>query len=419
VRVTASGVVVRDEVVAQAPTSLAIAPSEDVVVLVDALGPADVVLAQGRSLHVVVAAGTAPSVVVELLPPGRFTRLCGDLSVPRSGHAALLLADGSVIVSGGNGDDGDSRSSMELLSFEVTPQPMLAVVANGNRIPWPLAHHALTLLPQTGRRGQFLVTGGDRVMGTSTGTSAAMMVVDPDVNFVTGLLSPTPTPKLRARHVAQVVDGGVVLFGGEVGWAVLEFERIDLGTFQHQVVGFLPSARMDAALGVLDGRAVLAGGVDQGVANGAVDLAPFDQPSQPTRALLQVPRTQAAVVTLGERALILGGFDAAGAPVGASEWLTSAGVVSSGPSLAARARPCVAKLSGERALVLGGRDASGPSAAAELVGSDGAVVTLGFPGLAREEATCTTLEDGSVLVVGGRGATHALGDAWRFVPPAQ
>ncbi|MDP1830169.1 MAG: kelch repeat-containing protein [Archangium sp.] len=398
------------------PRALGLPESTDAVLRVEALDATGKVLARGTSLHFPVAVTPITQVSVQLHPVDGFSRVCATLGSARAFHTATALADGRVLLVGGQGNAGEALSSMEVLGdVEVRDVGPLALRAQGNVYRLPRAHHAAV----AGNSGQVIIAGGE----TGLALLSSVLFIDPTVDFGIGALAPQlqlehPT---RTRHAAFRLDSKVFLLGGnttELGQAIANpsVARLDLATNQLESVSTLPSPRRDAALAQLGTLAVVAGGLELSAPSARVDVVRLGSSALPAQLTLTTARTRATAVAVGDRVLVAGGLDRRGAPLTSTEWI-SPGAVEPGPAITARAEPCAVALPGGQALLVGGVGATGPSGAAERVNADGTAVALTFPGAARHGHACLALEDGTVLIIGGLDvADRPLDDVWRYTP---
>ncbi len=160
-------------------------------------------LADGR---VLVAGGYPPSgqwdiaESAELYDPatGTFARTTGNLKNPRYGHAATLLANGKVLLTGGETQSEDSDACEVFDPATGTFTSVASMLRNRQ-------HHTATLLPD----GRVLVVGGD----ASYHYHGTAEVYDPGANTWTwyGRMAGP-----RSRHVAVPLPNGKVLVTGDL-----------------------------------------------------------------------------------------------------------------------------------------------------------------------------------------------------------
>lgn len=176
-----------------------------------------------------------------------------QLLTPRTSFAVTVLLDGRVLVTGGQATESTDVGA--LASAEVfdpatetwdTVEPM-----RGAR--WD---HAATLLAD----GRVLVTGGRR---SSTAGSAPALASAELFDPQTGAWSEaTSMAGPRARHVALLLDDGTVLVasGGDLLSEVPD-ERFDPATGTWQPTGATAPFAVRAAVRLSDGRVLLIGGL--------------------------------------------------------------------------------------------------------------------------------------------------------------
>ncbi|MCU0725664.1 MAG: hypothetical protein MUE73_07735 [Planctomycetes bacterium] len=157
-----------------------------------------VLLAGGVEVHLLPSPGYQALATSELFDPKTGTFSPGPpLRAPRLSHAACLLPDGRVLLTGGEG-----RSDSEV----VDPGPAFASLP-GPPLAGPRDDHTATLLPG----GRVLVCGGQGPGGESVATAE---VLDPGAGAFRTLDAMLPVP--RSDHVAILLPGGeVLLLGGE------------------------------------------------------------------------------------------------------------------------------------------------------------------------------------------------------------
>jgi hypothetical protein len=115
-------------------------------------------------LLVVLAAGQTPKAAAQ--SPGTFTAT-GNMTMPRTGHTATLLADGRVLIAGGNSFNG---FDYKILSSAELYDPRTGTFTATGNMTTPRRGHTATLLPD----GRVLVAGGTRGTNTETVGVAAL-----------------------------------------------------------------------------------------------------------------------------------------------------------------------------------------------------------------------------------------------------
>jgi Galactose oxidase, central domain len=126
------------------------------------------------------------------------------MSVARVGHAALLLADGKVLVSGGvSAGEGAGLGLSRSLELWDPASRSFRRLANG--MLEPRANHSMSLLPD----GRVLIVGGY----SNTAQPLFAEVFDPRTEQFSALVN---TQAARAEHAAFALpDGQVLIVGGE------------------------------------------------------------------------------------------------------------------------------------------------------------------------------------------------------------
>lgn len=195
--------------------------------------------------------GHEPAIAsAELYDPttNTFTKT-GNLQEPRSGHEAVSLPDGMVLVVGGWG------ASERLASAELY-DPVTGHFQVTGHMAAPRAGLTATLLPN----GTVLIAGG---MPNSTTLQGVAEVYDPAKRSFTTTGS---LQDARAAHTATLLDDGtVLLIGGSAGndRILASAERFDPNTGQFTTVGTLHAVRhKHAAIRLPDGNVLVLGGAD-------------------------------------------------------------------------------------------------------------------------------------------------------------
>src|SRR5882724_63491 len=151
-------------------------------------------LAAGAALAMATLIDASSSTQVEQLNP---------LVVPRTGHAATVLADGRVLITGGRDGAGTIVATAEI--FDPATETSTAVGA----LVTARVSHTATLLPN----GRVLIAGGIDAIG-SLSSAEIFDPANPGAGF--RVLSAT-MGAVRARHTATLLkDGTVLIAGGDV-----------------------------------------------------------------------------------------------------------------------------------------------------------------------------------------------------------
>jgi hypothetical protein len=231
--------------------------------------------------------------------PGKFTLTSNAMNVARSGHNATLLADGKVLITGGN----------TLLADLFDPSTGVFTQTTGKMVTARLNDTA-TLLPN----GKVLITGG---LGGGALATAELYEPTTQTFSATGSMAVA-----RNFHTATLLTtgphaGNVLVAGGNSTNAVAELYDPLLETFS--TTGAMGSTRQKhTATSLSDGTVLMAGGseFDSNVdILGAVEL--FDPISLTFRGTggLLTPRIKHTATLLkdGTTVLVTGGLNGAGA----------------------------------------------------------------------------------------------------------
>src|SRR5437667_4347297 len=226
--------------------------------------------------------------------PGTWASIA-DLNQPRAEHTATLLANGTVLISGGRDAADQPLASAEIYDPATGGFPLLA-----SPLPAPVWGHAATRLDD----GTVLIAGGQR----GARYRRAAQVFDP-ASDTFAALTPMSTP--RGRHTATLLrDGRVVVIGGTDGVGPLaSLEIYDPTTRTFSLApSALAVARQDHTATLLpDGRVLVAGGSN---ASGALESAELYDPTAGTvspAGPLNVPRTLASAALLLDGTVLVAG----------------------------------------------------------------------------------------------------------------
>lgn len=185
---------------------------------------------------------------------GKFERT-GEMSVGRVGHVAVLLRSGKVLIAGGWIGHGCTDSA-ELYDPASGKFSMLGAKMTTRR-----GDPRATLLAN----GDVLITGGAE-HDSPGGIAAAELFRVAEMKF----RAVQPMHFARVSHTATVLqDGRVLVVGGRGDKVNAIAEIFDPKTEQFTEVGSLATARYKHTAGVLpDGRVLVAGGSDERDWNG-------------------------------------------------------------------------------------------------------------------------------------------------------
>jgi N-acetylneuraminic acid mutarotase len=158
---------------------------------------------------------TLPNVDVFDPQAGKW-ELLAHLHAARRSHAAALLPDGRLLVSGGSdgGQDDGAQAAVELSSMEIY-DPAKRTWAAAPSLAQPRTTHTATVLDN----GAVLVAGGVDDTGSALSSTVA---------YHDGHFSPTPDMEQdRYHHTATLLEGGAVLVAGGQHQATAELYRLD------------------------------------------------------------------------------------------------------------------------------------------------------------------------------------------------
>ncbi len=229
----------------------------------------------------------------------------GSLQTARFSHATALLADGRVLVVGGNGSGGTS-----ILASAELYDPASGTFAATGSLATPRQGPTATLLPD----GKVLVVGG---IGPSAILASAELYDPATGSF--GATGPLQTP--RAGHSATLLSTGKVLVVGgyDAAGLLASAELYDPATGSFGATGSLAVARASHTATLLtSGELLVAGGGDESNANflGSAELYDPTSGSFGATGSLTTPREYATATLLPSgKVLVAGGInDAASNP---------------------------------------------------------------------------------------------------------
>lgn len=339
-------------------------------------GHCAVALSDGR---VLVAGGQGAEAetlaTVEIYGPADAYDAAAPMASARSGHRCTLLEDGRVLVSGGS-----SESAAEV--FDPTTGAWTA--AGGDA--WRARLHTATLLPL----GRVLLAGGT-VDGEP---SWQLAIFDTALNEIRVLASTLITA--RTEHIAAPLERGKVLLAGGQGasgaLAAAEIFDPEFETIWPAAAMNLARTRLGAAT-LAAGQVLVAGGSDGSneLGNAEIYVAAEDR-WQWVAAPMNAPRSNALVIGLASGLVLIAGGERSGLAIGDTEiYDPAAGEFRAIGALTAPRSGIAGAIVAETGAVLatGGLNESGPSALCGtllvptivLVNEKGSVPANGFTDL--------------------------------------
>jgi len=230
-----------------------------------------------------------------------FTLLAGRMKAPRASHAAARLLDGRVLLCGGYREVsvGSLASSATAEIFD----PVTNTFTSTAPMSTERVDHAATLLPD----GRVLVTGGSRLLGQTIVDLASAEIFSP----TTGTWSPAPFDLVHTHATHAVVDlsdGRFLVVGGSDTDLRPEIYTTSTGTFTAFAEASLDTGRFGAAVARWsDGDVAIVGGEAQGQ---VLDFRRATTFLLNTGSPTTVPRAYATASALsGSRLLVAGGLD--------------------------------------------------------------------------------------------------------------
>jgi Galactose oxidase, central domain/Kelch motif len=233
----------------------------------------------------------------------------GQLQTGRYGHAAVALTSGKVLVAGGRTSVATPVGSTELYD------PATNAWAAGPNLSVARSDLTATLLDD----GRVLVAGGDASASTAAAPQAAADLIDPQgraatraVNMGTG----------RAGQSATLlVDGRVLVVGGTTGSLRAELYAPATGTWSPAAA---PSAarRFPAAVLLPSGQVLVTGGADSGALASAETYNPATNTWSGAPAMGSARWEHTVTLLQNGQVLVAGGSAAFGrnpAPTGSAE----------------------------------------------------------------------------------------------------
>ena len=350
-----------------------------------------------QTLSAAYAAAAAPTPPTAPTPGSTSFTATGSLLAYRDSHAATLLQNGKVLVSGGFNSRSVAVATAELYD------PATAAWTAASAMQTPRSSPAATLLAN----GKVLVSGGQTSLVTPT-SLATVELYDPATN---NWSAAGPFATARSVHTATLLPNGKVLVAGGLNTAasansIAIAELYDPATNTWSPAGTMATARYAHTATLLPtGKVLVIGGL---AVSGEVGTAELYDPATniwTTVGRLATPRYGHAATLLGNGKLLLTG--GSGFATGAFATFKSVEIYDSAthvavvvaPMAVARVSHTMTLLRDNKVLVTGGFASLGSGevydAATNVWTPTGAMVA------GRHAHTATLLNNGRVLIGGG------------------
>ncbi len=322
-----------------------------------------------------------------------FTPVRGTMVVARSSHAATLLQNAKVLITGGYKDG-------YLATAELYDPDLGTLVATDGKMTVARADHIATVL----ENGRVLVSGG--TSGARILSSAEIYDPSGDTFSATG----SSLVSARSSHTATLLsDGTVLIVGGYDGSSYLSSAEIyDPADGSFTATGSMTERRAGHTATLLsDGKVLIVGGRNSGYLSSAEIYDPDTGKFTGASAMATTRRGHSATLLPNGKVLVTGGFN--------GSYLSSAEVFDpplgkfvtvSGGMIAAREGHAATLLTSGKVLITGGRNAD-YLASAELYDPSAGTFASSPNSMtaARRLHSATALSNGKVLVAGGLNAS--------------
>jgi N-acetylneuraminic acid mutarotase len=342
-----------------------------------------------------------------------------SVHTPRDGHTATLLANGNVVIAGGE------NNNQALASSEVYSPTTGAWTASGNLKVARSSARAL-LLPN----GAILMAGGcvSNCAGVTTATAELY-------NSVNGSWSSTGSMATARTYFGMVLlpSGKVLAAGGCTGLnangcsgVTSKAEIYDRSTGTWSATGSMTAARATFSLTVLANGEVLAAGGINGADNpqGSAELYnPSTGKWTATGKMITARNEHTATLLASGNVIVAGGENASGVTTNKTEFYNSSTGkwTASGNLNVSRLEHTATMLPNGNVLVSGGANVTSSTttvlSSAELYNpSTGVWTKTGSLNNARTEHAATLLVGGTVIDISGSGATDDLASCEVYTP---
>lgn len=331
------------------------------------------------------------------------------MTTARAGHAAVLLSDGRILVTGGTDSGNTVLASAEIFNpaqgvFSPTTTPMASRRVN----------HTTTLLTD----GRVLIVGGFDETFT---TLASAEIFDPATGSFSAVAGALATA--RGYQTATLLPSGkVLLLGGwnTSGGVLASAELFDpiADTFSGPMAS-LASARLSHTATILaDGTVLITGGSFDGP-HPLATAEIFDPSTNAFHALVgsmaSARMSHTASLLLDGRVLLAGGSDGYSRLSSAERFDPVSGLfeATASPMVSARDKHTATLLPNGQVLLVGGSGPEGSLAGGDLFDplANSFTAASGSMAVPRECFTATLASNGQVLLVGGYNYSFATGSS--------
>jgi galactose oxidase-like protein/Kelch motif protein len=339
----------------------------------------------------------------------------GNMITPRYLHTATLLPDGRVLIAGGDG------SYSGLTSAEASAElydPATGTFSPTGSMTMPRDGHAATLLPN----GKVLITGGGPRLGGVGYSVASAETYDPATGSFTATGAMTVE---RTLHTATLLNNGKVLIAGGfrriVGSASMDYsyprsaEVYDPETGTFSATGDMSSGSADTATLLPSGKVLITRSDPEGIAGASFFTDIYDPATgvfSPTGEMVSGHTGPTATLLPNGTVLVAGGDigDGDGASRAAELYNPAAGTFTATGSLRTGREQSATVLLPDGTVLFAGGHGGVPVgdggfdnlASAEIYNPvTGTFNSTGPMLIGRDWLDATLLKDGHVLITGG------------------
>ena len=334
----------------------------------------------------------------------------GSLITPRINHTATLLANGKVLIVGGE-HQNNAGANEAIASSELYDPATGMFTATGSLAQARMSHTA-TLLPD----GRVLIAGGTYYTPNGVQSLSSAEVYDP----ATGAFDPNGGSRMNIDHYSHTAtllnNGKVLIAGGQYiipnfggGPSPAELYDPSAGTFTPTTGDLTTPRSLHTATLLNDGTVLIAGGANSYSLAGAEIYDPTTDTFAATGSLGTPSYTHTATLLNNGKVLIAGGLNDCPSPctntylsrVEVYDPATRSFVLTGSLSLA-RGSHSASLLNNGKALVVGGGNFTANTGTAEMFDPANQQFTgAGSLVSQRWGHTATVLNDGTVLIAGG------------------